>query len=157
MQVLRNGLNLTGFEAYWQPAAIGFVIIVAIMLDRARQNPQVAAYFRQFEGRVAVVSVLSMCIITFLVALQAGYGADSMLVFSLALPTYSLLYFLYYRSNLSQGKLDALNWMYLVVFLALSGIVGGLALTAIWLAVRYAVGRLIKSEGGGEGLALQAA
>jgi ribose transport system permease protein len=157
MQVLRNGLNLTGFEAYWQPAAIGFVIIVAIMLDRARQNPQVAAYFRQFEGRVAVVSVLSMCVITFLVALQAGYGADSMLVFFLALPTYSLLYFLYYRSNLPQGKLDGLNWMYLVVFLALSGIVGGLVLTAIWLAVRYAVGQVIKSEGSGEDLALQAA
>jgi ribose transport system permease protein len=46
MQVLRNGLNLLGFDAYWQPAAIGFTIILAIMFDRARQNPQVQAFFR---------------------------------------------------------------------------------------------------------------
>jgi ribose transport system permease protein len=46
MQVLRNGLNLLGFDAYWQPAAIGFTIVLAIMFDRARQNPQVQAFFR---------------------------------------------------------------------------------------------------------------
>ncbi len=51
MQVLRNGLNLLGFDAYWQPAAIGFTIILAIMFDRARQNPQVQAFFRDlFSG-----------------------------------------------------------------------------------------------------------
>jgi ribose transport system permease protein len=51
MQVLRNGLNLLGFDAYWQPAAIGFTIILAIMFDRARQNPQVQAFFRElFSG-----------------------------------------------------------------------------------------------------------
>lgn len=38
MQVLRNGLVLLGFPAYWQPAAIGLVIIVAIMLDQLRKQ-----------------------------------------------------------------------------------------------------------------------
>ena len=38
MQVLRNGLVLTGFPAYWQPAAIGFVIILAVMLDQIKKN-----------------------------------------------------------------------------------------------------------------------
>jgi ribose transport system permease protein len=38
MQVLRNGLVLLGFDAYWQPAAIGLVIVVAIMLDQLRKN-----------------------------------------------------------------------------------------------------------------------
>jgi len=38
MQVLRNGLVLMGFPAYWQPAAIGLVIIVAIMLDQWRKR-----------------------------------------------------------------------------------------------------------------------
>ncbi len=34
--VLRNGLVLLGFPAYWQVAAIGIVIIAAIALDRWR-------------------------------------------------------------------------------------------------------------------------
>jgi ribose transport system permease protein len=38
MQVLRNGLVLLGFPAYWQPAAIGLVIIIAIMIDRLRSR-----------------------------------------------------------------------------------------------------------------------
>jgi ribose transport system permease protein len=38
MQVLRNGLVLLGFPAYWQPAAIGLVIVVAIMLDQLRKR-----------------------------------------------------------------------------------------------------------------------
>ena len=38
MQVLRNGLVLMGFPAYWQPAAIGFVIIAAITLDQLRKD-----------------------------------------------------------------------------------------------------------------------
>ena len=38
MQVLRNGLVLLGVEAYWQPAAIGLVIIMAIMLDTLRKR-----------------------------------------------------------------------------------------------------------------------
>jgi len=38
MQVLRNGLVLLGVEAYWQPAAIGLVIIIAIMLDTLRKR-----------------------------------------------------------------------------------------------------------------------
>lgn len=46
MQVIRNGLNLLGLDAYWQPAAIGFTIVLAIMFDRARQNPQVQTYVR---------------------------------------------------------------------------------------------------------------
>ncbi|KAB2853708.1 MAG: ABC transporter permease, partial [Anaerolineae bacterium] len=47
MQVLRNGMNLRGVDAYWQPAAIGFVIIMAIVLDRARQDPRTAAFFKK--------------------------------------------------------------------------------------------------------------
>lgn len=42
MQVLRNGLILLGFPAYWQPAAIGAVIILAVMFDywrKGRRNP----------------------------------------------------------------------------------------------------------------------
>jgi ribose transport system permease protein len=38
MQVLRNGLVLTGFPAYWQPAAIGTVIILAVMLDQLKRR-----------------------------------------------------------------------------------------------------------------------
>jgi ribose transport system permease protein len=38
MQVLRNGLVLMGFPAYWQPAAIGLVIIVPIILDQLQKN-----------------------------------------------------------------------------------------------------------------------
>ncbi|WP_324716545.1 ABC transporter permease [Carboxydochorda subterranea] len=38
MQVIRNGLVLMGFPAYWQPAAIGAVIIVAIMIDQLRRR-----------------------------------------------------------------------------------------------------------------------
>ncbi len=38
MQVLRNGLVLLGFPAYWQPAAIGLVIIIAIVLDQLRKR-----------------------------------------------------------------------------------------------------------------------
>lgn len=38
MQVLRNGLVLLGFDPYWQPAAIGLVIIVAITLDQLRKR-----------------------------------------------------------------------------------------------------------------------
>ena len=38
MQVLRNGLVLTGFPAYWQPSAIGFVIIIAVMLDQLKKR-----------------------------------------------------------------------------------------------------------------------
>ena len=38
MQVLRNGLVLLGFPAYWQPAAIGCVIIAAITMDQLRKS-----------------------------------------------------------------------------------------------------------------------
>jgi ribose transport system permease protein len=38
MQVLRNGLVLLGFPAYWQQTAIGLVIIIAIMLDQLRKR-----------------------------------------------------------------------------------------------------------------------
>lgn len=38
MQVLRNGLVLIGFPAYWQPAAIGVVIIVAVILDQLKKR-----------------------------------------------------------------------------------------------------------------------
>ena len=40
MQVLRNGLVLLGFPAYWQSAAIGTAIILALMLDRIRTGRQ---------------------------------------------------------------------------------------------------------------------
>ena len=38
MQTIRTGLNLLGFPAYWQPAAIGAVIILAIVFDQWRKN-----------------------------------------------------------------------------------------------------------------------
>jgi ribose transport system permease protein len=38
MQMLRNGLVLLGFPAYWQPVAIGTVILGAILLDHWRQQ-----------------------------------------------------------------------------------------------------------------------
>jgi ribose transport system permease protein len=38
MQVLRNGLVLTGVSAYWLQALQGFVIVVAIMLDQLRKR-----------------------------------------------------------------------------------------------------------------------
>jgi ribose transport system permease protein len=38
MQVLRNGLVLLGFPAYWQPAAIGLVIVITLMLDKYRKQ-----------------------------------------------------------------------------------------------------------------------
>lgn len=40
MQVLRNGLVLLGFPAYWQSAAIGLVIIVALSIDQYRKQRQ---------------------------------------------------------------------------------------------------------------------
>lgn len=38
MQTIRTGLNLLGFPTYWQPAAIGTVIIVAVMFDQWRKR-----------------------------------------------------------------------------------------------------------------------
>lgn len=38
MQVLRNGLVLLGFPAYWQSAAIGLVIVITLMLDQYRKH-----------------------------------------------------------------------------------------------------------------------
>jgi ribose transport system permease protein len=38
MQTIRTGLNLLGFPTYWQPAAIGAVIIIAVMFDQWRKQ-----------------------------------------------------------------------------------------------------------------------
>lgn len=38
MQVLRTGLNILGFPAYWQSAAIGLTIILAVTVDRWRRS-----------------------------------------------------------------------------------------------------------------------
>jgi ribose transport system permease protein len=38
MQVLRTGLNILGFPAYWQSSAIGLTIILAVTVDRWRRN-----------------------------------------------------------------------------------------------------------------------
>ncbi|HOQ51506.1 MAG TPA: ABC transporter permease [Candidatus Atribacteria bacterium] len=38
MQILRNALVLLGFPAYWQPSAIGAVIIGAVMIDQYRKR-----------------------------------------------------------------------------------------------------------------------
>ena len=38
LQVLRNGLVLLGFPAYWQPAAVGAVIILAVIFDYWRKG-----------------------------------------------------------------------------------------------------------------------
>jgi ribose transport system permease protein len=40
MQTIRTGLNLLGFPTYWQPAAIGAVIILAIMFDQWRKRAE---------------------------------------------------------------------------------------------------------------------
>lgn len=52
MQVLRNGMNLRGVDTYWQPAAIGLVIIVAIVFDRLRQDPRLSAFFKTLLWKV---------------------------------------------------------------------------------------------------------
>jgi ribose transport system permease protein len=38
MQTIRTGLNLLGIQAYWQPAAIGAVILLAVMFDQWRKG-----------------------------------------------------------------------------------------------------------------------
>jgi ribose transport system permease protein len=38
MQVLRTGMVLLGFPAYWQPSAIGAIIILAIIFDQYRKK-----------------------------------------------------------------------------------------------------------------------
>jgi ribose transport system permease protein len=38
LQVLRNGLVLLGIAAYWQTAALGFIILLALLLDYWQQN-----------------------------------------------------------------------------------------------------------------------
>ncbi|MFW6138183.1 MAG: ABC transporter permease [Spirochaetota bacterium] len=38
MQTIRTGLNLLGFPTYWQPSAIGTVIIIAIIFDQWRKG-----------------------------------------------------------------------------------------------------------------------
>lgn len=40
MQILRTGLVIVGFPAYWQSAAIGLVIIFALLLDQLRRGRQ---------------------------------------------------------------------------------------------------------------------
>ncbi len=38
MQILRTGMVLLGFPAYWQPSAIGAITILAIMFDQYRNK-----------------------------------------------------------------------------------------------------------------------
>lgn len=38
LQVLRSGLVLLGFPAYWQPAAVGAAILVALLFDHIRRQ-----------------------------------------------------------------------------------------------------------------------
>ncbi len=52
LQVLRNGLNLSGFDAYWQPVATGSVVIIALLLDRIRQDPRVSMFFSRLFGEI---------------------------------------------------------------------------------------------------------
>jgi len=170
MQVIRNGLNLTGFEAYWQPAAIGSVIILAIMLDRAQKNPQVQQYFRQFEGRVAVASVLLMGVLAFLTGLALGLRADSMILLFISVPLFALLYFLCYRSGIFHRGLRDSRWSYLLGYgmmvgpgmgllaliagdtlsaalrYCLYGWVAGAMLIGVWAGIRAAVTRYIRPE-----------
>ena len=40
MQILRTGLVMVGFPAYWQSAAIGLVIILALLIDQLRKQGQ---------------------------------------------------------------------------------------------------------------------
>jgi ribose transport system permease protein len=43
MQTIRTGLNLLGFPTYWQPAAIGAVIILAIIFDQWQKRRRTQA------------------------------------------------------------------------------------------------------------------
>jgi ribose transport system permease protein len=52
LQVLRNGLNLSGFDAYWQPVATGSVVIIALLFDRIRQDPRVSMAFSRLFGQI---------------------------------------------------------------------------------------------------------
>jgi ribose transport system permease protein len=38
MQVLRSGIVLFGFPVYWQQAAMGLLILAAIVVDRRRHQ-----------------------------------------------------------------------------------------------------------------------
>lgn len=58
MQVIRNGLNLLGYNPYWQPVPIGAAIILAIMFDQMRislQNRRLSDLFN-FERYVHLFS-----------------------------------------------------------------------------------------------------
>jgi ribose transport system permease protein len=142
MQVLRNGLNLVGADVYWQPAAIGFVIIMAIMLDRARSNPQVQAYFHQLEGRIAVVSVLLAAIVSFIAALVYGLGADAMISVLITLPFFSVVYFFFYRGVVNPIDTPWKRWTYAGLSLVLSVVI----LLAVWAVVRFVVIRLLQPK-----------
>lgn len=157
MQVLRNGLNLVGADAYWQPAAIGMVIIIAITLDRARQNPQVQTYFRQFEGRVAIVSVFLMSILSAIVGLVEGMGADTMIVFLFTLPVYAFLYFLYYRGFINLPETPWRRWTALALFVVVSGGIGAVVLFLIWTTIRRSAMLLLEQLRKPEGVAIQSA
>lgn len=45
MQILRNGLVLLGFSAYWQPAALGTMILAFILLDHWRRQIKMKGLF----------------------------------------------------------------------------------------------------------------
>lgn len=140
MQVLRNGLNLVGADVYWQPAAIGFVIIMAIMLDRARSNPQVQAYFRQLEGRIAVASVLLATLVAFVGSLIYGLGADSMLTILLTLPFCAVVYFFFYKGIVAPIDTPWRRWTYAGLALLLSAAI----LLVMWVVVRVVALRLLQ-------------
>jgi ribose/xylose/arabinose/galactoside ABC-type transport system permease subunit len=36
--ILTNGMNLLGVNPYWQQVSKGFIIIVAVLIDRQRQK-----------------------------------------------------------------------------------------------------------------------
>jgi hypothetical protein len=138
--VLRNGLNLVGADVYWQPAAIGFVIIMAIMLDRARSNPQVQAYFRQLEGRIAVASVLLATLVAFVGSLIYGLGADSMLTILLTLPFCAAVYFFFYKGIVAPIDTPWRRWTYAGLALLLSAVI----LLVMWAVVRVVALRLLQ-------------
>lgn len=123
MQVLRNGLNLVGADVYWQPAAIGFVIVIAIMFDRIRQNPQVQAFFHQYEGKIAIATVLFAVMVAFILSLIYGLGADSMITSLFALPIFSIVYFFYYKGVINPDEIPWKRWVYVGLFIIFSGVI----------------------------------
>jgi ribose/xylose/arabinose/galactoside ABC-type transport system permease subunit len=64
MQVLRNGLVLTGVSAYWLQAVQGFVIVVAIMIAEIGRIFQWSLSLKIIIGAVLIIVVIVLIVRT---------------------------------------------------------------------------------------------